>query len=237
MARLSTEQIKEELGKKGYELVSDEGYVNMNSFITMKCPHGHIFKATLADFRHPSFECPLCIPNIEFKNPVEPPEKKEGSFRVIGFDQATEKFGMSIWDDGKLVYYDLFIFKGLVINRIAQIRKFIKNFVIDKWKPDIIVMEDIQYQARQNGGLMTFKVLAQLLGVIEELCFESGIKYEVVSPNVWRKYAGTAGKNRKEEKMLSVAKVKERFSINVTDDVAESILIGSYGCKMFYKAF
>ena len=88
-------------------------------------------------------------------------------------------------------------------------------------------MEDIQYQ----NGIITFKILAMLLGIIEEACAENNIPYEVVSPNVWRKYAGTCGKSRKEEKLLSIAIVKEKYNITVSDDVAEAILIGSYAVK------
>lgn len=87
-------------------------------------------------------------------------------------------------------------------------------------------MEDIQYQ---YGAVLTYKILAMLLGVIEVACNEANVKYEVVSPNVWRKYAGTAGKSRREEKMLSVAVVREKYGVKVSDDVAEAILIGRYG--------
>ena len=32
--------------------------------------------------------------------------------------------------------------------------------------------------------------------------------------------------------MLSVATVKQKYQVNVSDDVAEAILIGSYGAKV-----
>ena len=89
-------------------------------------------------------------------------------------------------------------------------------------------MEEIQYK---DSALMTFKVLSMLLGIIEVECLKAKVPHEVVLPNVWRKYAGTCGKTRKEEKILSVAKVKEKFGISVSDDVAEAILIGSYVVK------
>ena len=89
-------------------------------------------------------------------------------------------------------------------------------------------MEDIQYQ----NGVLTFKVLAMLLGVVQTCCAEHNIEFEVVSPNVWRKYAGTNGKNRREEKMLSIAVVRDKYGITVSDDVAEAILIGRYGAMM-----
>lgn len=53
--------------------------------------------------------------------------------------------------------------------------------MIKEWQPDYIVCEDIQYQ---YGAVLTYKVLAMLLGIIEELCTEHGIAHEVVSPNV-----------------------------------------------------
>ena len=68
-------------------------------------------------------------------------------------------------------------------------------------------------------------------------CAENKIPYEVVSPNVWRKYAGTCGKNRKEEKILSVSVVKNKYNINVSDDVAEAILIGQYGSRVHKKEY
>ena len=177
--------------------------------------------------RHPSFECPICS-NVNFINPREVPKKKDGSYRVVAFDQATEHFGVSVWDDGKLVYYTLYVFRGDMVARLLKIQELIGNIILKEWKPDYVVMEEIQYK---DSALMTFKVLSMLLGVIEVECLKEGVPHEVVLPNVWRKYAGTCGKTRKEEKILSVAKVKEKFGISVSDDVAEAILIGSYAVK------
>jgi hypothetical protein len=42
-------------------------------------------------------------------------------------------------------------------------------------------MEDIQYQ---QNGILTFKVLAMLLGVVQTCCAAAHIPYEAVSPNV-----------------------------------------------------
>ena len=227
MAKLTHQQIADEVFSRGYELVDDSGYSNMNSRIIIKCPQGHLVETCLADFRKVSFTCPVCDKDIKFVNPNAVPQKS--GYRIIAFDQATERFGLSIFDEGKLVFYSLYTFSGDVVHRLTKIKKFVQDVVIKEWKPDIIVMEDIQYQA---NGILTFKVLAMLLGILQELCCEFGVEFEAVAPNVWRKYSGTNGKNRREEKMLSVAKVKEKFSINVSDDVAEAILIGVYGTRV-----
>lgn len=224
MGRLSHQQIADELFAQGYELVDDSNYTTLNSNIIIRCPQGHLIETSLANFRRPSFTCPVCDKDIKFVNPTIVPPKK--GYRVIAFDQATENFGLSIFDDNQLVFYSLYTFSGDVVSRLTKIKKFITEIVLPIWQPDYVVMEDIQYQ---YGAVLTYKILAMLLGIIEVACNEANVKYEVVSPNVWRKYAGTAGKSRREEKMLSVAVVKEKYGVKVTDDVAEAILIGRYG--------
>lgn len=224
MAKLTHEQITDEVKKLGYTLIDDSGYTNMQSRIKIQCAKGHLIETCLADLRRPSFTCPACDASVQFVNPTTIPAKN-GAYRVIAFDQATEKFGLSIFDNGKLVYYNLYIFNGDLNNRLAKIDDLIRNIILKHWEPDFIVMEDIQYQ----NGILTFKVLAMLLGVVQTACTVAKVPFEVVSPNVWRKYAGTNGKNRQEEKILSVAAVKQKYDIKVTDDVAEAILIGRYG--------
>ena len=228
MAKLTHEQIAEEIRCKGYELIDDSNYTNMNSRIIIKCEKGHLIETCLADFRKPSFTCPVCDSNVEFINPTDVPAKGN-KYRVVAFDQATENFGISVFDGGELVYYKLYVFSGDLNSRLVKAAKLVRDIVIDKWQPDYIVMEDIQYQ---SNGILTFKVLAMLLGVIQTICREKEVEFECVSPNVWRKYAGTCGKSRREEKMLSVAVVKEKYNIKVSDDVAEAILIGRYGSMM-----
>ena len=227
MGRLSVDQIKLEVEAKGFKLIDASNYTNMNSIITVECNKGHKTEVSFADFRAPSFTCPQCDKGIKFINPAVVPQKK--GYRVIAFDQATENFGLSIFDDGELVFFNLYTFTGRVNQRLAQIKKFIETIVIDQWQPNYIVFEDIQYQ---YGAVLTYKILAMLLGVIETLCTEKNIPYEVVSPNVWRKYAGTCGKTRLQEKQLSVIMVKEKYGVRVNDDTAEAILIGRYGAQM-----
>lgn len=226
MGRLSIDSIATEVLAKGYILVDASEYKNMDSEITLTCPKGHTFKTTLANFRLPSFSCPECDKGIKFVNPTIVPQKK--GYRVIAFDQATERFGLSVYDGGELVFFNLYNYVGHVADRLAQIKNFVQNIVIKEWKPDYIVMEDIQYQ---YGNVLTYKILAMLLGVLETVCTEEKIPYEVVSPNVWRKYAGTCGKTRLQEKQMSVALVKEKYGVRVNDDVAEAILIGRYGAQ------
>lgn len=129
---LSKEQRIEEIKSKGFELVDDTGYKNIQSRIIVRCPHGHLTETCIEDFRKVSFECPKCS-NSEtgFKNPRDVPPKMPGTTRIIGFDQATENFGLSIFDDGKLVYYGLYKFSGVLANRLAKIDKFVRAVITE----------------------------------------------------------------------------------------------------------
>ena len=131
MARLTHQQITDEINKTGYELIDDSKYTSMQSRIVIKCPQGHLIETSLADFRRPSFTCPVCDKDIQFINPVAVPQKSD-AYRVIAFDQATEKFGLSIFDDGELVFYGLYTFSGDLTARLIKIQKFIEDIVIDK---------------------------------------------------------------------------------------------------------
>lgn len=94
MGRLSKEQLSTEVSRLGYTLLDCSRYQNMSSPLTIQCKHGHIFEASLEVMRRPSFVCPKCDINVHFTNPsIIPPKGKQ---RIIGLDQATEKFGLSI---------------------------------------------------------------------------------------------------------------------------------------------
>lgn len=177
MTRL--EQVRAAVEAKGFTLVSAEGYQNQQSLIKVKCAKGHISEVSLADFKKPSWTCPQCDAAVQFKNPIDVPKKT--GYRVVAFDQATEHFGVSVFDDGKLVFFNLFVFNGALNKRLTDIKRLVETIVLPLWQPDYIVMEDIQYQ---YGAVLTYKILAMLLGILETICFEHNIDYEVVSPNV-----------------------------------------------------
>ena len=94
---LSIDEIRAEVEKhQGYELVSADGYKNMLSAISVKCPKGHIFKTTVEEVRHPSFKCPICAKMAFADIGRVVPTKEASTYRIIAFDQATYKVGMSI---------------------------------------------------------------------------------------------------------------------------------------------
>ena len=221
---LSREQIAAEVAAKGYTLVDASGYKNMTSNIVVRCPKGHEFTTNINAVRHPSFECPVCrSANFQvIEKPKTVPQKK--GFRIIAFDQATYKMGMSIWEDGKLVYWDLFQFSDNdLVDRLLKIKRLLNEVVIPLWQPDYLVFEDIQ---EQHGGVVTFKILAMLLGICVTTAKEHNIEYTTVAPVVWRKTFASVSGGRAAEKSWAVKKVHELTGQIINEDTSEAILIG-----------
>lgn len=72
--------------------------------------------------KSPYFRCAQCHGGeYRFEGAAKPPVKLDGTYRVIGLDNATEKMGVSVFDDGELVFYTLLQFEGLLEERLLSI--------------------------------------------------------------------------------------------------------------------
>ena len=236
MPRVEEEQLKLELRKKHLTLDMEYGqYKNILSPIKVKCSNGHSIETNLKTIRGSTFTCPICVGKATkgFKNePVSIPKKK--GFRIVAFDNSSQYIGVSIFDDGKLVYYGLFSFtEGTAIERISKIRDLLEDRILPSWEPDFIQFEDVQLQ---GGQFKTYDVLIKVIGIFEIACVRAGIAYEKTRSSVWRSHFGINKKKRAVEKQLAIDLVFKMYNIKVTDDVAEGILIGKYRVDMINKS-
>ena len=87
-------------------------------------------------------------------------------------------------------------------DRLEWIRNKIIS-LIKEYNIDEVVFEDIQLQDMAGGkdvGIKTFKILAEVFGVVHELMTELDMDYTIVPPIVWKATFKIAGKGRKVEK-------------------------------------
>ena len=227
MAKLSEEKVIDEIESKGFSVLELESYETIRSPILIKCQNNHVLETNLFSFRKETFRCPKCDGG-EIKITALPPEKT--GYRILALDNATEKMGLSIYDNGKLVYYHLLVFSGNFDSRITKIFEVVTKVMIEGWKPDYIVMEDIQYQ----NNYQTYKKLAMLLGVLTVAAKSAKLDYRIIAPVQWRSHYQISGK-REDIKAKAVKLVNTMYNIDVIDDVAEAILIGHYIADIKYQ--
>ena len=151
--------------------------------------------------------------------------------RYLALDQSSRISGFAIFNDDTLIDCGIFTVEGddlgkrLVTIR-QEIRKLILNYEIDE-----IVFEDIQLQqtsARQQivNNVSTFKVLAQVLGVVQELAQELKIPYTILYSQTWKSALHITGRTRPEQKKSAQAYVLEHYNKKVSQDCADAICIG-----------
>ena len=228
MSRLSPQDLLQIAEEKNLVILNITEYKNLQSDIEFRCCEcNKTFVSNFETIRNKNFTCPCCETQ-EVKYTYKPPKKS--GYRVIGCDQATQHFGISVFDDGKLVYYDCIEFKGELDYRYSKIYDFM-DAVLKAWNPDYVVIEDIQLQqSGAIGGYNAFKVLGGLLGVMKAVLRKNNVKYTEVLNKVWQAKFMISGKDRSTQKKNVINKVKSMFGIEVSDDVADAILIGKYGC-------
>ena len=159
--------------------------------------------------------------------------------RILSLDQASYTTGYTVFDTGKIIKVSHFDCIGDdLADRLVQFREKITN-LINGYEIDEVVCEDIQLQDK-NGkevGIKTFKILAEVLGVLCELLQELDMDYTIVPPIVWKATFKIAGKGRTEEKKLAQKYVLNQYGIKCTEDEADSVCIGLHLLKKSASEF
>lgn len=103
--------------------------------------------------------------------------------KILALDQASKITGYAIFEDDELVKYGKIDLQDNEIGpRLVQLRQSIRYLIAEN-QIEYVAFEDIQMQTSVGNNVKTFKVLANVFGVILELCEELKVKYEIVSSN------------------------------------------------------
>lgn len=192
-----------------------------------QCPNGHENYFTF-DYWRRHRECPICKSNRYYRMNDSAPKSK--GFRILAFDQASGTSGWAVYDDQELIKYGAWTSDGNhSTEKIMKTKNWVAN-MIQMWKPDLVIFEDIQLQKTERGEeqVLTFKKLAHLQGVLKNYCYENGYIFKIVPPATWRVHSQVKGTNRTDKKKSAQLIVKKLYDMNVTQDEADAILIGRW---------
>lgn len=148
--------------------------------------------------------------------------------RLLALDQASKTSGYAIFDGDELIEYGKFTATESDIgDRLYEIRQKVLE-LITKWDIDEVAFEDIQLQNNVYNNVKTFKVLAEVYGIIDELLVELKIPHTSVLAATWKSTLGIKGKNRAEQKRNAQEYVNRTYNIKATQDESDAICIGSH---------
>ncbi len=151
--------------------------------------------------------------------------------KLLALDQASRISGWAFFDNGELKEFGKIVVSDDDIGeRLYKIRKEVQK-LIDKFEIDEIVFEDIQLQTNVGNNVKTFKILAEVFGIIYELATELKIKNTAVLSGVWKSALGIKGKRRPDQKHNAQLYVNNTYHINPTQDECDAICIGAYATK------
>ena len=131
-----------------------------------KCNEGHQVTTTWKKLRKRLF-CPVCDSNEKRSlQGIKAFKKESGAYRVLALDQSSKKTGYSIYDNQELIAYGVFsTTKQNVFDRMTDLCDWVLSMVV-AWEPDLVGLEDVQYNPNAGAGHDVFKMLAQIMGSV-----------------------------------------------------------------------
>lgn len=157
--------------------------------------------------------------------------------RLLALDQSSKISGFAVFEDKSLIDSGFFTMPdnddiGL---RLMKIRNKIID-LIKQYNIDEVAFEDIQLQGQINN-VQTYKVLAEVYGIVLELLTELNIKYQIVHSQTWKSELNIKGKTRKEQKANAQLYILNKYGKDVTQDEADAIAIGTCVLNQEKSAF
>ena len=161
-------------------------------------------------------------------------ERDVMNMKILSFDQSTRCSGYAYFEDGEYVE------SGIVDMSKSKLETNKRSFemakelwkIIKKYKPDEIVLENVQ----QQSNPATMIVLARLAGMVIGYAEAHNVHVHILLPSQWRKalgYSQGAKVKRQELKQQSIDYVKENFGLDLPEDQCEAIAEGVAAHKIF----
>lgn len=149
--------------------------------------------------------------------------------RILALDQASLVTGWAIFEDEFLIKYGKISIENNLSaeERLKPLRDQVKN-LIEQYNINKVILEDIYLDGQKVNNVKTFKTLAEVFGVLYELCTDLNIPVEAVLAGTWKSTLGIKGTTRPEQKRNAQLFIQNKYNIKVIQDIADAICIGEH---------
>lgn len=154
--------------------------------------------------------------------------------KVISLDQSTRCSGYAFFLNGEYVESGIIDMSKSKLDTDERSFEMAKELweVMRKYKPNVIILEDVQKQT----SVAIVKILARLQGMLIGYAEAHGAKVHILLPSQWRKaveFNQGPKVKRAELKQQSIDYVKEHYDLALTDDESDAICLGVAAHKIF----
>lgn len=148
---------------------------------------------------------------------------------TLALDQSSNCSGWAVFNNNELIGYGKIDLskKSNLGERLCDLRAFVHN-LINEFKVEKVILEDIYLDNQKFNNVQTFKTLAEVFGVLFELCVEIDIPVEAVLAQTWKSALQIKNKTREAQKKEAQDLVLKKYNAAVSQDEADAICIGSY---------
>lgn len=151
--------------------------------------------------------------------------------KILALDQSSKITGWSIFEDQQLKDYGKFDCGSADLPaRLHKIRNQVSKLIVEN-QIEQIYIEDIQLQNNVGNNVVTYKALAEVIGVVSELAYSFKIPQTLVASSTWKSNLGIKGRARAEQKRAAQQWVIDKFNIKPTQDECDAICIGYYSAN------
>lgn len=155
---------------------------------------------------------------------------------VLALDQASRTSGYAIFHEDQLIASGTFTYDDdNFALRLLKIRNKVIS-LIHEYCITQVLLEDIQLQGQTNN-VDTYRKLAEVIGVLEELLCEIKVPYEIVHSQTWKSTLDIKGRDRATQKRNAQAFVAATYGKKVSQDESDAICIGTHYIKSNKSAF
>ena len=148
--------------------------------------------------------------------------------RTLALDQASNVTGWAIFEDGMLEEYGKIDLSNYEFGQRLHLLRERVDKMIDKKNIDRVILEDIYMDGQRVNNVSTFKMLAEVFGVLFELCIAKEIPVSAVLAGTWKSTLNIKGKTRPEQKRNAQVWVQEKYNVHPTQDEVDAICIGAH---------
>lgn len=157
--------------------------------------------------------------------------------KLLALDQSSHITGWAVFDGDKLIAHGkISVDDPDIGERLYKIKTQVIE-LIDKYKITEVVFEDIQLQTNVVQNVRTFKVLAEVFGVLYETFTELELPNEAVLAASWKSTLGIRGTDRATQKRNAAEYVANTYNIKATQDECDAICIGTHYIKTNPESF